>query len=96
MEFNVSNTGKRDGSEVAQIYLDFPSGSGEPPVQLRGFQKLALPVGAFMNVKFGLSTRDLSIWNVGSKNWEVVSGKFVSYVGASSRDLRLQGSFNVA
>jgi len=96
MEFNVSNTGKRAGSEVAQIYLDFPPGSGEPPVQLRGFQKLSLPVGAFMNVKFGFSKRDLSIWNVMSKNWQVNSGKFGAYVGASSRDLRLRGAFNVA
>jgi len=95
MEFNVTNTGKRAGAEVAQIYLDFPSGAGEPPVQLRGFQKVFVSAGASSSVNFGLSNRDLSIWDVKSKGWKVFSGNFVAHVGASSRDLRLQGTFNV-
>jgi len=96
LEFNVRNTGKRDGSEVTQIYLTFPAESGEPDVQLRGFQKIFLHTGDNVGVKFGFSKRDLSIWNTGSKSWEIVTGKFVVNVGASSRDLRLQGSFLTA
>lgn len=56
----VSNTGRRDGDEVAQLYLTPPAFEGAPRVALRGFQRLSLKAGERRTVSFRLSPRDLS------------------------------------
>lgn len=89
---NVKNTGKIDGSEAAQLYLQFPSSAGEPPKQLKGLQKLRLKAGQSAVAKFELNDRSFSIWNVDTHKWAVVPGKFVAMVGSSSRDIRLTGT----
>jgi len=51
----VTNTGHRAGSEVAQLYLADPSGTGEPPRQLAGFQRVSLAPGASARVSFDVT-----------------------------------------
>jgi beta-glucosidase len=46
VSFTLANTGARPGAEVAQVYVGFPAWTGEPPRQLKGFQKVALDPGA--------------------------------------------------
>lgn len=48
----IANTGSRDGSEVAQLYLAFPEYVHEPPKVLRGFEKVFLKKGHTANVTF--------------------------------------------
>lgn len=92
----VANTGSVAGSEVAQLYIGLPSSApSSPPKQLRGFDKLSLAAGASGTATFDLTRRDLSYWDVSQGKWVVPSGAFTVYVGASSRDIRLQGSFTV-
>lgn len=96
MTATITNSGSVAGAEVAQLYLSLPSGApATPPKQLRGFQKLFLEAGASGTVTFNLRKKDLSYWDVPSQNWIVPSGTFGVSVGASSRDLRLTGSFDV-
>lgn len=92
----ITNSGDVAGAEVAQLYLSLPSSApATPPKQLRGFQKLFLEPGASGTVTFSLRKKDLSYWDVPSQNWIVPSGTFNVSVAASSRDLRLTGSFDV-
>ncbi|MVW63188.1 glycoside hydrolase family 3 protein [Massilia sp. NEAU-DD11] len=56
----VANTGKRDGDEVAQLYLTPPAFEGAPRVALRGFQRVPLKAGERRKISFTLSPRDLS------------------------------------
>ncbi|EAU32193.1 beta-glucosidase [Aspergillus terreus NIH2624] len=92
----VTNVGGVSGAEVAQLYIGFPSSAPEtPPKQLRGFQKLPLAGGADGVAEFELTRRDISYWDVGQQKWVVPEGSFQVYVGASSRDIRLDGSFTV-
>ncbi|MCS0632594.1 glycoside hydrolase family 3 C-terminal domain-containing protein [Telluria mixta] len=56
----VANTGKRDGDEVAQLYLTPPAFEGAPRLALRGFQRVPLKAGERKQVSFTLSPRDLS------------------------------------
>jgi beta-glucosidase len=92
---DITNTGKRAGAEVAQLYLGFPAAAAEPPKQLKGFQKIVLTPGETKQVTFMLTPEEMSIWNVKQKKWEVVPGIYQVMVGASSRDIRLNGSFKV-
>ena len=60
-EVTVTNTGKRDGDEVAQLYLEFPHVAGAPLRALRGFKRVHLKAGESQTVHFELRDRDLSM-----------------------------------
>jgi beta-glucosidase len=93
----VTNTGRVTGSDVVQLYLSDPAVSGEPPRQLKGFQKVTLRPGQSTTVTFTLDGHDLSYWNQSANGWVVPTGAFGVYVGDSSAlaDLPLRGGFTV-
>ncbi|KJZ75558.1 hypothetical protein HIM_05021 [Hirsutella minnesotensis 3608] len=92
VEARVTNDGRVAGAEVAQLYLGIPGG---PLKQLRGFEKVTLQPGESKAVRFGLTRRDLSQWDVVRQRWVVQAGQYSIHVGASSRDTRLTGSLVV-
>ncbi|KAH6840801.1 glycoside hydrolase superfamily, partial [Chaetomium sp. MPI-CAGE-AT-0009] len=91
---DVTNTGKVDGAEVAQLYVGIPA-EGAPVRQLRGFEKPFLNVSATETVRFGLTRRDLSVWDVVAQKWRLVRGEYKVEVGGSSRDLPLVGKVTI-
>ena len=60
-EVTVTNTGKREGDEVAQLYLSFPNIAGAPVRALRAFKRIHLQPGESQKVRFELKERDLSM-----------------------------------
>ena len=55
----VTNTGHRSGTDVAQLYVTEPASAGEPPRQLKGFQRVGLAPGQSQRVRFTLKPSDL-------------------------------------
>ena len=94
--FTVSNTGQRAGREIPQMYIEFPITTGEPLSQLRGFTSLFTDVNETNNVTFILTPRDLSIWDSDLHAWKLVKDIFQVNIGASSRDTRLTGTFDIS
>ncbi|KAF2185355.1 glycoside hydrolase family 3 protein [Zopfia rhizophila CBS 207.26] len=93
----ITNSGEVAGAEVAQLYIGFPDSVPETPVrQLRGFQKLSIKPGDSTTAKFMLRRKDLSYWDAKEKKWILPKGTFVVDVGASSRDLKLNGKINAS
>ncbi|ROR46360.1 beta-glucosidase [Kitasatospora cineracea] len=90
--FDVTNTGTRAGSEVAQVYVGQPATSGEPPKNLRGFRKVTLDPGQSQHVTLTLDARSFQYWN---GSWTTATGTHTVSVGSSSRDLRLTGQTTV-
>ena len=60
-EVTVTNTGKREGDEVAQLYLSFPKVHGAPLLALRGFKRVHLKPGESQTLQFELKDRDLGM-----------------------------------
>jgi beta-glucosidase len=90
--FDVTNTGSRSGSEVAELYVTMPAAAGEPPIQLKGFQKLALSPGATGHASIALNARAFQYWNTSTNGWAITPGTYQIKVGSSSNDILLQGS----
>jgi beta-glucosidase len=91
----VTNTGRRAGSEVAQLYLSDPASTGEPVDQLKGFQKVELQPHQTKRVTFEIDARAASYWNSAAHAWTLGTGKYTVHVGDSSRSLPLAGAFKV-
>lgn len=93
----ITNSGKVAGAEIPQLYIGFPTSAGEPPKVLRGFNKVMIQPAAHATVTFQVNiAKELSIWSTAQNQWTVVGGTFTAYVGASSRDIRQQGTFTVS
>jgi len=96
IELSVTNSGKRDGSEVVQLYLSFPRGAhGEPPKQLKAFIKVPVSVADTVKVAFPLIQRDISTWDAETHSWAPAKGEFGVLVGASAADIRLTSTIKL-
>jgi beta-glucosidase len=89
----VRNTGKRAGQEVVQLYVrEQRPHLPRPEQELKAFTKVALDPGAEQEVRFQLGLRDFAVYDPRLAAWTADSGVYDLRVGASSRDIRLQGS----
>ncbi|HSO53191.1 MAG TPA: glycoside hydrolase family 3 C-terminal domain-containing protein [Actinomycetes bacterium] len=93
----VTNTGDRRGKEVVQLYVRDPEASVTRPVrELKAFAKVDLDPGETTMVEFTLTARDLSYWSTTLNDWALEGGQLELAVGASSRDLRLTTTVDIA
>lgn len=91
VSFDVTNTGKVEGAEVAQLYVEPVSPRVERPIrELKRFQKISLNPGQTKTVSLKLDDADLRYWDEGSKSWKTDPGEYVLCIGGSSRDLPVQ------
>jgi beta-glucosidase len=95
VDIQIKNTGKREGAEVIQVYVEQPAKNGEPPRQLRAFKKVDLRAGQSQSVRLNLDPRSFSIYDPDLEAWKMPSGKYEILVGTSSRDLPLQRDVEV-
>lgn len=92
VQFQLNNTGPRDGFEVPQMYLHFDESSGEPPNVLRNFDRVWVPRGTLVSVTYSLSYYDLATWNATHQQWRRPNGDITVLVGPSSRVLPLNAT----
>lgn len=84
------------GAEIAQVYVkDTESTLYRPEKELKGFKKVFLNPGEEKDVTVTLDSRAFAYYNVAINDWHVESGDFAILVGASSRDIKLEGHVNV-
>jgi beta-glucosidase len=96
-EATVTNTGKLEGDEVAQLYLSFPSLAGAPLRALRGFKRVHLKPGESQRVRFELKDRDLSMVSQAG-DVIIAEGKYSLSVGGGQPNTgapTVAGSFEV-
>ena len=95
--FTVTNTGSRDGAEIAQVYVGCPEGRVfRPAKELKGFAKVFLKAGESRTVTVPLDDKAFRYWNVKTNRWQVEGGSYTISVGAASDDIRLQTAVRVA
>jgi beta-glucosidase len=96
VQLSVRNTGKVAGAEVVQVYVADEEASVERPVkELKAFKKVFLVPGEKRSVSFALDKTALSYYDVNAKDWVAEPGRFKVLVGSSSRDIRLEGAFEL-
>ena len=79
---DVTNTGGRIGTDVAQAYLTFPKAAGEPPGQLAAFAPVTLAPGISHTVEMTIPDSQLATYQ--TAGWATVPGKYQIAVGDSS------------
>ena len=94
VSFDVTNTGKRQGAEVAELYVgDSHAKVPRPAKELKGFARIELKPGETRRVTIELNRRAFSYYDVDRKDWTAAPGKFEILAGPSSDKLPLQATF---
>ena len=93
----VKNTGSLPGDEVVQVYVSKPDAKIFRPMQeLKGFARVHLEAGESRTVAIPLDDKAFRYWNDPAGRWAVEGGSYTVRVGASSEDIRLEGTVTVA
>ncbi|QJD88234.1 glycosyl hydrolase [Cohnella herbarum] len=91
VEVDITNTGKREGSEIVQLYVnDRESRIVRPEHELKCFAKVRLLPGETSTVRMHLEKRDFSYYDPTLKRWVMETGEFELRVGKSSREIVLK------
>ncbi len=92
----ITNTGDYSGEEVVQLYIRDVVGNGvsRPLLQLKGFEKIMIEKGASKEVSFQIHPKDLAFFRL-DNTFAPETGKFEVFVGTSSDNLALKGSFEL-
>jgi beta-glucosidase len=95
-QFEITNTGTRDGGEVAQLYVhqDNPS-LQRPENELKGFKKVFLKAGETKTVSIPLNRNAFAFYDPAQNGWVAEKDSFEILIGSSSRDIRLRDNFNL-
>ncbi len=92
VSFDVTNTGNRDGDEVAQVYARETTASVATPVKaLKAFSRVHLKAGEANTVTLHLKRSDLEVWGA-SQQWKLEPGEFTIWAGGNS-DAKLSAKF---
>jgi len=96
VSFDVTNTGKVAGAEVAQLYVSDPSAKAtRPERELKGFDKVRLAPGESKHLTIKLDARSFSYWDINNHKWTIDPGKFVIRVGDSSESTPLHADLTL-
>jgi beta-glucosidase len=92
VSFDLTNTGKREGAEVAQIYVGpIQARIARPAEELKGFVKVKLRHGETRRVTVMLDQRALSYYDINARRWRADPGNFDVLVGRSAERIELKG-----
>ncbi len=96
-QFEIQNTGVRDGAEVAQLYVhqNHPS-LLRPEKELKGFKRVFLKAGETETVSIPLNFGAFAFYDPAQKSWVAERGVFRILVGSSSLDIVLQANYHLA
>ena len=94
----ITNTGKRAGKEVVQLYVSAPAGGLEKPArELKAFAKThELQPGQSETITMKLSLYDLASYNEATQSWETAAGKYAIQFGANVEDIRATAPYSLS
>jgi beta-glucosidase len=97
VSFDVTNTGTREGADVAQVYVADPhSKISRPAKELKGFARISLKPGETKTANVILDGRSFAYYDVDAKQWHADPNEFQILVGRSSQDIELRGSLTLS
>jgi beta-glucosidase len=89
----VRNTGPRAGAQVVQLYVQDPAASDEPSRQLKGFQRVTLPVGGWTVVRIRLNRSAFAVWDTARQQWKAYPGIYQIQLGQNESSIVSQVPF---
>jgi beta-glucosidase len=91
----VKNSGKMDGDEVVQAYIQYPQVDRMPVKELKGFKRVSVTKGGEQSVTVKIPVKDLQKWDLKTHAWKTYPGVYKLVLGSSSQDDKLDFAFTI-
>lgn len=97
LTFDIKNAGKRDGDEVAQVYIQFPEIEGvkTPIKQLKGFKRVNIRKGKTEKMEISVPKSELRLWDDNKKEFYTPAGPYNFMIGKASDNIVLQSPVTI-
>jgi beta-glucosidase len=95
VHFTVRNTGSREGTEIAQVYVALPAAANENYKRLVAFQRVQLAPGESKAVSLTIDPLYISVFDTDKNAWQLLPGDYKVTAGASSRELPLNATMQI-
>jgi beta-glucosidase len=95
VSIKVKNTGKMDGDEVVQAYIQYPQIDRMPVKELKGFKRVTISKGNEQLVTINIPIKELQKWDLKTHSWKIYPGNYKLTLGSNSRDEKLNFPFIV-
>lgn len=96
VSFTVTNTGGRQGTEIAEVYAQLPQSAPESSYRrLVGWKRIALAPGQSQSVTVPVDDQVLKLYDAADKSWSLAHGRYSIFVGASSENTPLEGNLTI-
>jgi beta-glucosidase len=95
VHFTIRNTGRREGTEIAQVYVALPSAANENYKRLAAFERVKLAPGESKEVTLTLHPLTLNVFNTDQNAWQLLPGEYNVTAGGSSSDTPLKATMHV-
>ena len=91
----IKNTGKMDGDEVVQAYIQYPQTDRMPIKELKGFRHVSVVKGSEQSVMIKIAVKELQKWDMKTQGWKIYPGDYKLVLGSSSQDEKLAYTFTI-
>jgi beta-glucosidase len=101
LDVQVTNTGSVEGKDVVEGYVEDPSSTGEPPMQLKAYTKVDVPAGQSVTTTIGFPPRAFAFWNdagtsqYSQGDWHVEAGNYTIAIAKDAEESDIVDSVNV-
>jgi beta-glucosidase len=95
VSIQVKNTGKMNGDEVVQAYIEYPQIDRMPVKELKSFKRVSVDTGADQSIVIKIPVKELQKWDMASHGWKTYPGNYKLILGSSSQDGKLTLPFTV-
>jgi beta-glucosidase len=95
VHFKVRNTGNREGTEIAEVYVALPSAAKENYKRLAAWQRVKLAPGESKDVTLPLHSLSLTVFNTDKNDWQLLPGDYNVTAGPSSSDTPLKATLHI-
>lgn len=89
VSIKVKNTGKMDGDEVVQAYIEYPQTDRMPVKELKGFKRVTISKDNEQLVTMNIPIKELQKWDMKTHSWKIYPGNYKLTLGSNSRDEKL-------
>jgi beta-glucosidase len=93
---NIKNTGKMNGDEVVQAYIEYPKLDRMPIKELKSFKHISIARDKDETVTLKIPVQDLQKWDMATHKWKIYPGKYKLILGSSSADEKASLVINIA
>jgi beta-glucosidase len=96
VSIKVKNTGKMDGDEVVQAYIEYPQIDRMPVKELKGFKRVTISSGNEQLVTINIPIKELQKWDLKTHSWKIYPGNYKLTLGSNSHDEKLNFPFTIS